>query len=136
LHLCGCKKTENEDVAKPQPTASTEEVKQKVAEAADASLGYASQKKKEYEEAIALELVALDKQLAELKKKVNATEEEARSEVLEAIGELDEKREAVQNKLEEIQAKAPDAWEDLKVGVDAALESLKDSYEKAKSRFD
>jgi hypothetical protein len=136
--LCGCKKAETEEKTKPQQpgTVSTEEVKKEIAEAADTSLDYATQKKKEYEEAIALELVELDKQLAELKKKANAAEEEVRSEVLEAVGELDKEREAVQKKLEEIQAKAPDAWEDLKAGLDEALDTLKDSYEKAKSRFD
>jgi hypothetical protein len=125
-----------EDQAKGETEVTAGEVQQKVAEAADASVEYAAQKKQEYEEAIAAQLVQLDGQLAELREKAEAAKEKVQTEATQALHQLEDKRDAIQQKLEEIRAKGPDAWEDLKEGLDQALTSLKEACEEARTRFD
>jgi hypothetical protein len=133
--LSGCKKTDEEKAAS-RGAISPGDVKAEVVEAADVSLDYAAQKKEEYENAIASKLADLDEQLAELKSNAQEAEQDVREEVLAMLNNLEARRQEAQRKLEAIQAEAPDAWEDLKAGLDAALEDLDESYEQAKSRFE
>ncbi|MCF6150045.1 MAG: hypothetical protein E3K37_15455 [Candidatus Kuenenia sp.] len=43
--------------------------------------------------------------------------------------------EEAKNKLTELKSASAESWEDIKVGMDAALDDLKNAYNKAKLHF-
>jgi len=49
---------------------------------------------------------------------------------------LQEKREKMGQKLDQIDAASEDAWKDIKEGVDSAWQSLNEAIKKARSHFD
>jgi len=51
------------------------------------------------------------------------------------IEELKAKRQELQGKIEELQKAGETAWEDMKLGLDAAWHSMGESVKSAKSRF-
>jgi len=53
----------------------------------------------------------------------------------EIIENLIAKREAAQNKLQELKKSSDEAWVDIKVGLENARDELKEALEKAVSQF-
>ncbi len=61
--------------------------------------------------------------------------EDVKAKFDEQTKNLREKKQVVQSKLEQLQASGGKAWEDLKAGMDAAMEDLDKSYQDAVSHF-
>jgi uncharacterized protein YicC (UPF0701 family) len=54
----------------------------------------------------------------------------------EQLKTLQEKREKMGQKLDQIDTASEDAWKDIKAGVDSAWQSLNEAIKKARSHFD
>jgi uncharacterized protein YicC (UPF0701 family) len=54
----------------------------------------------------------------------------------EQLKTLQEKRERMGQKLDQIDTASEDAWKDIKAGVDSAWQSLNEAIKKARSHFD
>ena len=54
----------------------------------------------------------------------------------EQLKTLQDKREKMGQKLEQIDTASEDAWKDIKEGVDSAWQSLNEAIKKARSHFD
>ena len=81
---------------------------------------------------------ALDKWNAEITKleaEAGQSRAEAQQKIEKQIASLKKKRQAVEENLGELGGAGEDAWEDLKIGAENALGSLGDAVRSAQSRF-
>jgi predicted nucleic acid-binding Zn-ribbon protein len=70
-----------------------------------------------------------------LKVKAEKAKAGAKITYLKQIEELRSKQESVKRKLNELMDSGEGAWEELKGGLETALEDLKEALSRAKSRF-
>ena len=72
--------------------------------------------------------------------KLEAKTQQAKAEVKEKYEEklraLQERREQMRQKLDQIDNASEEAWRDIKKGVDSACQSLNEAIKKARSHFD
>lgn len=88
-----------------------------------------------YEAKVRSELDQLNTQIAGLKVKAAKQSAKARSQINRDIRDLNRKSEVARRKLQRLEASSQSAWKDMKAGMDAAMEDLKASYQRASSQF-
>ncbi|MGD2024995.1 MAG: hypothetical protein PVJ46_11520 [Methyloceanibacter sp.] len=74
-------------------------------------------------------------QVDRLLAKADAAQADAKHEYNEQVEALKKQREAAIQRLNELQSKSDDAWEDLKAGTDAAWDKMTSALKNAASRF-
>lgn len=77
----------------------------------------------------------LDSKIIELEAKANEKGGEVRRELKDKLGDIMESRQQIAQRLEELQAASKPAWEDVKLGVEQAWNSLSDAVNRAGERF-
>ena len=70
-----------------------------------------------------------------LKAKEDKAKTDGQAMYKEQIEHLRMKQEAAQQKLQELKGSGEEAWGELKVGLDKALEDLKEAFYRSKSKF-
>ncbi|WP_291322620.1 hypothetical protein [Desulfonatronospira sp.] len=70
-----------------------------------------------------------------LNAKAEQTEAEAKMEYLQQVEELKKYRDEAQQKMEMLQEAGEGAWEDMKSGVEMAVESMAQAIKSARERF-
>ena len=81
---------------------------------------------------------ALDKADARidlLKAKADAADAKTRIKLREEIDDLQSRRDALNDKLDDLRNSSGEAWRDLKAGMEAGWSSLSNAIERAASRF-
>jgi hypothetical protein len=73
--------------------------------------------------------------MEELAAKADKATGQAKVKYEQQLADLRERRDAVQQKFEQVQTAGQAAWQDLKSGMDEALDELKDAVAMATSRF-
>jgi len=111
-----------------------EEVRREIREALQGTKNYAFQQKEEYTKKLETQLKRLDEQVEELKSSIK--DAAAKPENQELLKDLQAKRAVVQEKLDKVRTSSAAAWEEVKAGLDAAVEDLMKSFQKARTRFD
>lgn len=91
--------------------------------------------KEAYQEKIEAQLKEWSARLTELKAKADQATADAKLEMHKQIDDLRARKEAAQQKLNDLKATGSEKWENLKAGSEKAMEDLKDAWEKIKSRF-
>jgi restriction endonuclease S subunit len=81
------------------------------------------------------QLNELDQKIAKLQEKANKAEAETKVKYQETLDALIKKREMVRSEFEKFKAASTEVWENLKVGMDTAVEDLEKAYKKALSHF-
>lgn len=76
-----------------------------------------------------------DAEIDKLSAKAAVVEAESREEYFKQIAELKSKRMQIEEKLKKVQDAGEEAWQDLKSGIDLALESMNEAISSALSRF-
>jgi TolA-binding protein len=102
-------------------------------EAAPAALS--QQQKEEYQKKIETRLRDLNQELKEWKDKAEKMEKKARAEMDEQLSKLSKKEEEASKKFKDLRSRTGKAWEDLKVGVDSAVDDLGKAFDQMRSRF-
>ncbi|MGD8617480.1 MAG: hypothetical protein PVI91_17760 [Gammaproteobacteria bacterium] len=74
-------------------------------------------------------------QLSQLDQRANAMFAEARAEYADELDALLQRHDQAEGRLVELQQTSEQVWDDLKTGMDEALERLEDALETARSRF-
>lgn len=74
-------------------------------------------------------------QLSQLDQRANAMFAEARAEYADELDALLQRHDQAEGRLVELQQTSEQVWDDLKTGMDEALERLEDALETALSRF-
>lgn len=95
----------------------------------------ALEKKKAYQEKIDAQLKEWTAKIDALKAKADKTKSYAQLKYKEQIENLRMKQEAARGKFQELKDSGGEAWEEIKVGLDNALEDLKGAFNRAKSKF-
>jgi predicted small secreted protein len=106
-------------------------VKEDSRQAAD----YTYEKKEEYERALAAQKRELDVQIDELKARVGRGSDAVKAEFARDIEVLDKQKAVLAQKMDAVKASSASGWNDVKDGANSAMESLKQTYEKAKTRL-
>ena len=83
----------------------------------------------EFVKAVETQIAAIGAKMTELKAKAGEEYEEAAADLKELKKDADQK-------IEELKSASAQAWEDLKPEVNAALDHLKQGFEKVRARFE
>ncbi len=94
-----------------------------------------NQQRKDYQKEIENELRNLDREIASLKAKAPKEGREVQSNLSKHLTELDEKREVVQQKFENLKNSSQRAWRDMKPDLNAAIKDLERAYKRAVADF-
>jgi len=104
----------------------------------------ARQQRRVYQAQIEAKLRELDHEIDALTKKLenansedraSARQQEYRSKAEQQMAELDRKRDAARRQLDKMKDSGPVAWQDMKGGIDAAMQNLQAAYDRAASKF-
>ena len=120
---------------KKETEVTSKDVKKEDKEAVETAKAYTQQQKKEYQEQIEAKIKGYDQNLDELKVKAKGVKGEAKAEFNRQMDELRKKKEEASQKLKEMQSATGKAWEDLKSGVETALEDLEKTFKQMMKRF-
>jgi nucleotide-binding universal stress UspA family protein len=91
--------------------------------------------KSNYQEKIEAQMKEWGVQIALWKAKAEESTAEAKAAYLKQIEELKNKEESAKHKLRELKESGGEAWEEVKVGLEKALEDLKQAFNLARGRF-
>ncbi|HSB06750.1 MAG TPA: universal stress protein [Thermodesulfobacteriota bacterium] len=93
------------------------------------------EKKKAYQEKIETQLKEWEPKIDALKTKADKAKTDAQAMYKEQVENLRTKQEAARQKLQELRDSGGEAWEEVKVGLDKAIEDLKQTFNRARSKF-
>jgi hypothetical protein len=91
--------------------------------------------KEAYQQKLEAQLAEWNVAIDKLKAKADKAEAEAQIEYYKQIEDMQVKQEAAREKLTELKEAGEGGWEDLKVGLESAWNSLGDAVKSATSRF-
>jgi predicted small secreted protein len=100
-----------------------------------AAKDYTYEKKDEYRSRLEYQMQELDAKTEELKGKAANASESVKREFDKDMSELSRQKAVLNQKLESVKSSSAAAWEDTKAGAESAWDSVKRTYERARSRF-
>jgi predicted small secreted protein len=106
-------------------------VKEDTRQAAD----YTYDKKEEYQRKLAAEMRELDVEIDELKAKAGRAGDSVKAEFAKDMEALDRQKAVLAEKMEAVKTSSASKWDDVKAGANSAMESVKQTYEKAKAKL-
>jgi len=106
-------------------------VKEDSRQAAD----YTYEKKEEYQRSLAAQRRELDVKIDELKAKAGRASDAVKAEFARDMEALDRQKTVLAQRMEAVKSSSASAWNDVKAGANSAMDSVKQTYEKAKARF-
>ena len=106
-------------------------VKQDTRQAVD----YTYEKKEEFQQALTAQMRALDAEIDDLKVKAARASDAVKTEFARDMEALDRQKAVLAQKMEAVNASSAAAWNDVKVGANSAMDSVKQTYEKAKAKL-
>jgi len=80
-------------------------------------------------------LDALERNIKDLKAKVRTSAGKAKLELEHQIDDMERKLEEVRGKLKQLASASGEAWKELRIGMDSALDELSKAYDRALSYF-
>ena len=131
VQACGEKKNPQSKAA----TTSKADVKKEVKEAYDATKAYTQEQMGAFQQEAETKLAEYKKGIDQLQSKAENLEGDAKAKAEQQLTALRQKRDALSEKLTDLSSSGANAWEQIKSGVDAALEDLEDAYQKAAAEF-
>jgi spermidine/putrescine-binding protein len=128
---------------KEAKTSETEvtavDVKKEAKEAMETAKTYAFKQKEEYLQQIKAKMKEYDREIQELlaKAESRATDlkEEGKAQFDQSMEALLNKKQTAAEKLNELNSASAEAWEDIKSGMDSALDELTKAFDRARSHF-
>jgi len=126
LLLIGC---ESKPTSTSDANSKISIAKEKVGEAADASVAAAKAKRDEYARGMQTKLDELDTKHKALEKRASEAKGDAKKDLDEKVKASKAKRDAAAKKLDELKEASHDRWEKIKDGVENAFEDLKKATE-------
>ena len=114
---------------------TAEDVRRDTERAAETVTNAATQAKEEFILRLTSGLAAMDTAIAQLREKGLALKDEARTRWNERMADLEAKREAARNKLEELGSSTGEAWMRLQEGAQAAWDDAQKAVQQASQEF-
>jgi predicted small secreted protein len=106
-------------------------VKEDSRQAAD----YTYEKKEEYQRSLTAQMQELDVKIDELKAKAGRASDSVKAEFARDMEALDRQKAVLAEKMEAVKSSSASKWNEVKAGANSAMDSVKQTYEKAKARF-
>ena len=106
-------------------------VKQDTRQAAD----YTYEKKEEYQRDLAAQMKELDVKIDELKAKAARASDAVKAQFARDMEALDRQKAVLAEKMEAVKTSSASGWSEVKAGANSAMESVKQTYEKAKAKL-
>ena len=107
-------------------------VKEDSRQAAD----YTYEKKEEYQRSLTAQMQEIDVKIDELKAKAGRASDTVKAEFARDMEALDRQKAVLAEKMEAVKSSSASKWNDVKTGANSAMDSVKQTYEKAKARFE
>jgi len=131
--LPGC--GDNEQTQGKPATVSKEDVKKEAKEAYDTTKAYAQEQMQAFRQQTETRLAEYEKDIDQLQAKVEKMGGDAKAKTEQQLTALRQKREALSEKMKELGSSSEGAWEQIKSGIEAALEDLGNTYKKVAAEF-
>jgi DNA anti-recombination protein RmuC len=131
--LAGC--GENEQSQSKPAAVSKQDVKKEVKQAYDATKAYTQEQMQAFREQTAARLAEYEKDIDQLQAKAEKLGGDAKAKAEQQLTALRQKRDAVSEKLKELGSSSEGAWEQIKSGIETALEDLGNTYKKVAAEF-
>ena len=124
------------EISSPESTnassaSGVERLKQDAKGVVTTTTAYLIEQKDQLQKNLSGKMTEFDKQLSDLKAKSARAGEKAKSEWTGTLADLQKKKEAAADKLEQLKHSSTDRWQDFKAGVDAAFADLENSLKDA-----
>jgi esterase/lipase len=103
-------------------------------ETIEATARYTTQQKDAFQRKAQEEFEAIQKQMTALQGKADKASVSARAELQQSIHELEEKKGAARKQLNGLKSASDATWNEMKAGVHAAIEEMKQSYQRLRSK--
>lgn len=132
--VTGCGEKE-EPQSKAEEGVSKEEVKQEAKEAYEATKAYTQEQVQAFRQATEAKLAEYDQKIDQLQESAEKLGGDAKVKAEQQLAALRRKRDAVSEQMEELVDSGGSAWDQLKSGIDAAMEDLVDAYNNAVAEF-
>ena len=116
-------------------TVSKEDVKKEAKEAYDTTKAYTQEQMQAIREQMETKLAEYKKGIDDLQAKAEKLGGDAKAKAEQQLTALRQKRDEVSEKLKELSSSSGKAWEQVKSGIDAAMEDLGNAYKKAAAEF-
>jgi DNA repair exonuclease SbcCD ATPase subunit len=113
-----------------------QETNKEVKDASEESLAYMQHQRDEYQKQIEAQLKEYDQKLDELEVKARTVKQGTKALFNQKIDALREKQRTAHDELDKLSTATGKAWEDLKSGMDTAMEDLAKAYHDAVSHFE
>ncbi len=130
LAACGEQKPATEKQA-----TTTQDIKKEAKELADTALAYSIEQKEKYTEQVLERLAQYNLKFMDLDRKVSTLSDQARNDMMGEIANVNAKKNQVTAKMRELQSSTGEAWKDIKVGLDKAIDDLDETYKQVMSRY-
>jgi type I site-specific restriction endonuclease len=114
--------------------SDVEKLKQNAKGVVTTTTAYLIEQKDQLQKSLSGKMTEFDKQMSELKAKSAKAGEQAKSEWTSILADLQKKKQAAADKLEQLKHSNTDRWQDFKAGVDAAFADLENSLKEAFAR--
>ena len=131
--LPGCGEKEK-DQSKPS-SVTKEDVNKAAKEAYDATKAYTQEQMQAFREQTETRLIEYRNKIDQLQAEAEKLGGDAKEKAEQELTELRQKQDEVSEKLKELSSSGGKAWEQLKSGIDAAIEDLDNAYKKAAAEF-
>ena len=131
--LSGC--GDNEQTQSKPAAVTKEDVKKEAKEAYNTTKAYTQEQMQAFREQTAAKLAEYEKEIDQLQAKAEKLEGDAKAKAEQQLTALRLKRDEVIEKLKELGSAGGNAWEQIKSGIEAALEDLGNAYKKAAAEF-
>jgi len=131
LPNCG----ENEQSQSKPAAVSKEDIGQKARETYNATKAYTLEQMQAFREQTETRLGEYKQEIDRLQATAEKLEGDAKAKAQQQLAALRQKRDAVSEKLKALGSSSEGAWEQIKSGIDAALEDLGNTYKKVAAEF-
>jgi len=131
--LLGC--GDKEQPQSKSGTVSGDDVKKEAKEAYEATKAYTQEQMQTIRKQMQTKLDEYGKEIDQLQAKAEKLEGDAKAKAEQQLAALRQKRDAAAEKVKELGSSSGSAWEQLKAGIDAAMEELANAYRKVVAEF-
>ena len=126
---------EKEQPETKSTSVSKEDVKKEAKEAYEATKAYTQEQMQAFRKQMEIKLNEYGEKIDQLEAKAEKLGGDAKAKAEQQLTALRQKRDEVSEKLKELGSSSGNAWDQLKSGIDAAMEDLGNAYKKAVAEF-
>jgi chromosome segregation ATPase len=133
--LSGCGDKDEDQPQSKSGTVSSEDVQKEAKDAYEATKAYTQEQMQTIRKQMESKLDEYGNEIDQLQAKAEKLEGDAKAKAEQQLAALRQKQDAVGEKVKDLGSASGDAWEQVKSGVDAAMEDLGNAYKKAAAEF-